>query len=109
MAQIFKNAKAVLSDTDTDVYTVPSNTTSIVIGCQVANVNGASDRTLQFWWTDSSDTNAVTHLGYDILIPFDAVYEPINGKLVLEEGDKLVGLGSSASDLEVSLSILEIS
>ncbi len=108
MAQTFKNAKALLGDTATDVYTVPAATTAIVIGCQVANLDTAA-RDLRFWWTDSSDSDAVTYLGYDIVIPVAAAYEPIGGKLILEAGDKLIGLGSVASELEVSVSVLELS
>jgi hypothetical protein len=109
MAQVFKNARKVLSDSATDVYTVPAATTAIVIGCQISNVDNANNVDLRFWWTDASDADAVTYLGYDIIVPALAAYEPIGGKLVLEAGDKLVGLGSVASDLEVSLSVLELS
>jgi hypothetical protein len=34
MANTFKNAKLKVQDTATDVYTVPSATTAIVIGCK---------------------------------------------------------------------------
>lgn len=108
MAQTFKNARAVLADTATTVYTCPAGTTAIVIGCQVTNVDVATVD-LQLWWTDSSDTDAITYLGYDISIPTESSYEPIGGKLVLEAGDVVKGLSSVASDLEVSLSILELS
>lgn len=109
MAQTFKNARAVLADTATTVYTCPAGTTAIVIGCQVTNVDNANNCDLQFWWTDSSNTDAITSLAYDVIVPSRASYEPIGGKLVLEAGDTVKGLGSAASDLEVSLSILELS
>lgn len=108
MAQVFKNAKAVLADTATTVYTCPANTTAIVIGAQISNVN-ANNSNLQFWWTDSSDANAVTRLGYDVTISTNAVYEPIAGKLILEAGDSIIGISSVASALESSISILELS
>ena len=108
MAQTFKNARAVLADTATTVYTCPAGTTAIVIGCQVSNVD-ASAVNLQFWWTDSSNADAITYLGYDISVPAASAYEPINGKLVLEAGDVIRGLGSVASDLEATVSILELS
>ena len=108
MAQTFKNARAVLADTATTVYTCPAGTTAIVIGCQVTNIDAAAVD-LQFWWTDASNTNAITYLGYDISIPTKAAYEPVSGKLVLEAGDTVKGLGSVASDLEATISILELS
>lgn len=107
MATTFKNARAVLNDTATDVYTVPSETTAIVIGCQVANV-GASSNSLDFWWTDSSGTDAVTMLADAVIIPSAAAYEPIGGKLVLEAGDKLRGLSETDDELEVSVSVVEL-
>jgi hypothetical protein len=109
MAQTFKNAKAVLADTATTVYTCPAGTTAIVIGAQVSNVDNVNSCDLQFWWTDSSDTDAATYLGYDVVVPPKAAYEPISGKLVLEAGDTIKGLGSAASDLEATISILELS
>jgi hypothetical protein len=108
MAETFVNAKAVLLDTDTTIYTCPSATKAIIIGCQVANVDAATVD-LEIWWTDASDSNAITHLGYDISVPAKSAYEPISGKLVLEAGDVLKGLGSIASDLEATVSILELS
>ena len=109
MAQTFKNARAVLAEAATTVYTCPAGTTAIVIGCQVSNVDNANSNELQFWWTDASNTDAITYLGYDITIPPKSAYEPINGKLVLEAGDIVKGIGSSASDLEATISVLELS
>ena len=109
MAQTFKNARAVLADTDTTIYTCPAGTTAIVIGAQVTNVDNANSCDLKVWWTDSSNTDAITYLGYDILVPPKASYEPINGKLVLEAGDVVKGTGSAASDLEATISVLELS
>jgi hypothetical protein len=108
MAEVFKNVRAVLGTSASDVYTVPAGTTAIVIGCQAANVHTAS-RTFQFWWTDASSSNAVTRLAQDVIIPSKAAYEPIGGKLVLEAGDKLRGLNEGANHVEVSVSVLELS
>lgn len=108
MAENFTNAKAALGTTATTVYTCPAGTKAIVIGCQVANVS-ASSKNLSIWWTDSSDTNAITRLGELIAVPTQAVYEPISGKLVLEAGDTIVGTSSVASELEATISILELS
>jgi hypothetical protein len=108
VAESYKNAKAVLLDTATDIYIVPAGTTGIVIGCQITNV-GTSANALEIWWVDSSDTNAVTRLGKDIDVPAKSSYEPIGGKLILEAGDKIVGTSGTASELEATVSVLEIS
>lgn len=104
----FKNVRAVLGDTATDVYTVPAATTAIVIGCQVANV-GSVANALDFWWTDASAADAVTMLGDAVSVPPAAAYEPIGGKLVLEAGDKLRGLSGNDDELEATVSVLELS
>jgi hypothetical protein len=108
MAATFKNARAVLGDTATLVYTVPAATTAIVLGCQVANVS-SDPQELDFWWTDDSAADAVTYLAETITVPADAAYEPIGGKLVLEAGDTLTGLSETDDELEVTVSVLELS
>ena len=108
MAQTFKNVRAVLGTSASDVYEVPAATTAIIIGCQAANVH-TGPRTLQFWWTDASDADAETKLAQDVVIPAAAAYEPIGGKLVLEAGDKLRGLNEGTDHVEVSVSVLELS
>jgi hypothetical protein len=108
MAQTFKNAKKVLTASSSAIYTVPSATTAIIIGCQVTNV-GVASHDLTMSWTDSSDGDAEIYLAELIPIPDAAAYEPIGGRLVLEAGDVLKGLGDTTEVLEVTVSILEIS
>jgi hypothetical protein len=108
MAATFKNARAALDDTTpTVVYTCPSATTAIVLGAQVANVS-AGPQELDFWWTDASDTDQITYLAETVVVPADAAYEPIGGKLVLEAGDTLTGLSETTDELEVTVSVLEL-
>lgn len=107
MAETFKNAKSVLADVATTVYTCPAATTAIVIGCQVSNVDSV-DRTVEVWWTDSSDTDAITRLGLDVTVPVNSAYEPIGGKLILEAGDIIKASASVASSLEMSVFVLEL-
>jgi hypothetical protein len=108
MAENFTNAKAVLGDSATTIYTCPAATKAIVIGCQVTNVT-ASTNGLDFYWTDASDSNAVTYLSDAIGVPTQSSYEPIGGKLVLEAGDSLVGISSTNLGLEATVSVLELS
>lgn len=108
MAETFRNHRVVLADSVTTVYTVPAGTTAIVLGAQVAN-RGATANQLEFWWTDASAADVVTYLADEVLVPTQAAYEPIGGKLVLESGDRLQGAGQVASELEVTVSVLELS
>lgn len=109
MATTFKNKRAVLDNvSSTSVYTVPAGVTAIVIGCQIANRHSAPIE-VDLWWTDNSDSGNLTYLADDILIPEAAAYEPIGGKLVLEENDSLIGVCDVGSVADVSLSVLELS
>jgi len=108
MAETFKNAKLKVQTAASDVYTCPSATTAIVVGIQIANVSAASEE-VEVWWTDASDTNAVTRLVKDVVIPAKAALAPLAGKLVLEAGDKIRALGQTNNDAEVTVSVLEIS
>jgi hypothetical protein len=108
MANTFKTAKLIIQSSATDVYTVPSATTAVVIGCQVANVSATAEE-VSVWWTDASDSNAVVRLVKDVVIPAKASLAPIAGKLVLEAGDKIRAQGQTNNDAEITVSVLEIS
>jgi hypothetical protein len=108
MANTFKNAKIKIQSTMGDVYTCPSATTAIVIGCQVANVSAAAEE-VEVIWTDASDSNAITRLVNNVVIPAKASLAPIAGKLVLEAGDKIRAKGETNNDAEIVVSVLEIS
>jgi hypothetical protein len=108
MAEVFKNAKLKVQSSATDVYTVPSATVAIVIGCQVSNVSASAEE-VTVWWTDGSDSNAVTRLVKDVIVPPQASLAPIAGKLVLEAGDKIRAQGEDNDDAEITVSVLEIS
>ena len=111
MANVFKNAKLPLSDTLTDIYTVPAATTAIVFNAHVANVSAITPTAsahfpVDLLWTDSSDSDNATYIAKNVVVPYGASYEPIS-KLILEAGDKLRGNSSASASLEITLSILE--
>ena len=108
MANTFKNAKLKIQDAATDVYECPSATTAIVLGCQVSNVSATAEE-VEVWWTDASDSNAITRLVKDVIIPAQSSLAPIAGKLVLEAGDKIRAIGETNDDAEIVVSVLEIS
>jgi len=108
MAEVFKNARAVIQTTTTVAYTCPAATVAIVIGCQIANVSAATEE-VKVWWTDDSAADAITYLVEDVIIPVKAALAPIAGKLVLEAGDTISASGATNNDAEITVSILEIS
>ena len=108
MAETFVNKTVALGDTaDTSVYS-PSGATAIVIHCQVANVDGTNNADLNMDLYDTSATTAAAVVS-TLTVPADSAVNPIGGKLVLEDGDELRAWASAASDLEITLGILEIS
>ena len=110
MANTFKNANAVdVSDSSAaTIYTVPSATTSIILGLTLANKNAAA-RTVTVTWTDGSDSNASTTLLNEVSIPGDTTLEVFAGqKYVLMTTDAMKILASAASSIAASLFFMEI-
>jgi antitoxin component of RelBE/YafQ-DinJ toxin-antitoxin module len=57
--------------------------------------------------TDASDT-AIAQIASTISIPSDATLEAIPNKLVLKQGEKIRATATTANDLEITVSALEI-
>ena len=109
MAEAFKSVNADLgTSANTSIYQCPSSTTAVVILCQVANVDGTNAADVYVDYYDSSTTTAKA-LAHTVSIPADTALNPIGGKLVLEAGDQLRAWAGAASDLEIVVSVLEIS
>ena len=107
MAEAFKAVNVALGNSaDAVVYTCPGSTTAIVIHCQVANVDGTNAADLNIDHNDRSTTAALVST---LSVPADSAVNPIGGKLVLESADTLRAWAGAASDLELTLSVLEIS
>ncbi len=106
MAETFKAINVALGNSaDAVVYTCPGSTTAIVIHCQVANVDGTNAADLNIDHNDGSTTAALVST---LSVPADSAVNPIGGKLVLEAADTLRAWAGAASDLELTLSVLEI-
>ena len=106
MAETFQAVNVALGNSaDAVVYTCPASTTAIVIHCQVANVDGTNAADLNIDHNDGSTTAALVST---LSVPADSAVNPIGGKLVLEAADTLRAWAGAASDLELTLSVLEI-
>ena len=109
MAETFHSKNAALgTTTDTVVHTNSTSNKQIIILCQVANVDGTNAADVYVDYYDSSTTTAKA-LAHTVAVPADTSLNPIGGKLVLEAGDQLRAWASAASDLEIVVSVLEIS
>jgi hypothetical protein len=109
MANFFKNSRSAPSGTGaTDLYECPAGRVAIVLNCQIANIVNTTEE-IDVWWTDSSNADAVTRLGKNVVIPAKAAYSAIVGKLVLEAGDKIrIQQINSGSNFQATASVLEI-
>lgn len=89
------------------VYTATADAT-MVLACIVSNVDGTVSANLNAWWTDASNANAVGQFCLATPVPASAAYEPIPGGFVLDTGDTIRMQASTAGDLEVSLSVVQL-
>jgi len=100
MANTFKNyVSASVGTSAVTVYTVPSNTTSVVIGLNVAN-RSASQITVDVQLGSTYIIKAVP-------IPVASSLSVLDGKIIMETTETLVVTSSAASSADVILSVLE--
>jgi hypothetical protein len=109
MANTFKVKTKAGVTTLATVYTVPSSTTTIVVGLIIGNTTSAAITSTVTLSSDTSDTetNADVELLTTGAIPAYSSIEVLTGsKLVLQTTDYLRVYGSGAVD--VTLSIMEM-
>ena len=108
MANTFKNAvSSAVGTSQTSVYTVPSATTTTVIGLTVSNIV-ASDISVDVVITDTSTTTSV-YLVKGATVPVGGALVPVGGdqKIVLEATDVIKVTSDTASSADVIVSVLE--
>ena len=109
MANTFKLKTKAGVTTLATVYTVPTNTTAVVLGCIIGNTTANSVNATVTVSSDTSDTetNADVELVTTTPIPGNSSLELLSGnKIVLQTTDLFKVYGSGAVD--VCLSIMEI-
>lgn len=100
MANTFKNyVSASVGTSATTVYTVPSSTTSVVIGLNLAN-RAASQITVDVLLGS-------TYIIKSVAIPVASSLSVLDGKIIMETTETLVVTSSAASSADVILSVLE--
>ena len=102
---VFQTITEVVGTSTVGIYTAPVGYTGVVLLAQVTNV-GSSTQTLSFGHRrNGTDTEIVK----DLAIPANDTVNLLPGKLVVETGDILTIVGSTATDLKYLSSILETS
>ena len=100
---IFQTVTAVVSLSDTEIYTAPVGYTGVVLLAQIANVGTTSEDITFIHRRSATDTELLKSFP----ISANDSANLLGGKLGLESGDKLVISGSNASNLKFVASILE--
>ena len=107
MANTFKSA-ATGSRTDLlTLYTCPASTTAVVHAIYLSNVDGTNDATIDISVSGSATFQTRRYLLKTVEVPADStvvIEKPIN----LGAGDKLETKASADDDIDVFVSILEM-
>ena len=112
MANTFKlKNNAVMpssAGTPDTLYTVPSSTTTVVIGLTLANVH-TSQVTTSVRVIDSSNSNETSHVVKDAPIPVGGSLEIMAGNKIILEASDIIKVDCSVADkVSATLSIMEI-
>ena len=100
---IFKTFTKELTTVSQTIYTAPTGYTGIILYAHITNY-AASGTTVTMSHVRSSTTTQIIN-GADV--PVNDAYIPLDGKLVLETSDYVVGQAGANSTLKVLLSVLE--
>jgi len=100
MANTFKNyTSASVGTSPVTTYTVPSATTSVLIGCNLSNTSAAQI---------TVDVQAAgIYIVKGAPIPAGSALSVLDGKIILETTDTVVVTSSAATSADVIVSVLE--
>jgi len=100
---VFRTVTAVVSTNPTEVYRAPVGYTGVVLLSQVANIGATSEDLTLVHRRSTTDTEILK----EYPISGNDTANLLSGKLVLENGDRLVLSGSNGTNLKFIASILE--
>ena len=100
MANTFKNyVSAAVGTSEVTIYTVPSSTTAVIIGCNVANVTSSQIRV--------TVKVADTHVVKEVPVPANSAISVLDGKIIAETTDTVKVTSNTAASADVIVSALE--
>ena len=106
MANTFKLVNVNAPSSTAALYTCPSSTTAIILQLQAANV-GSGTHPVNATVVDTT-ASRTTYLAKAISVPLNAAIGLVAGKQVLETTDVLAVWSDATSQIDVTVSILEI-
>tara|TARA_R100001163_G_scaffold439_1_gene643 strand:+ start:699 stop:1040 length:342 start_codon:yes stop_codon:yes gene_type:complete len=90
------------------LYTVPSSTTTVIIGLTLANVH-TSQVTVSVTIVDSSNSNETSHVVKDAPVPVGSSIEIMSGNKIILEASDIIKVDCSVADkISATMSIMEI-
>jgi len=100
MANTFKNyTSSSVGTSPVTTYTVPASTTSVMIGCNIANTTGSQI---------TVDVQAAgVYLVKGVPVPAGSALSVLDGKIILETTDTIVVTSDTATSCDVIVSVLE--
>ncbi len=107
--------KTLIQDQDVEIYEVPETVTGVVLACQITNTSNELQTVDVFVKRGSLSTQVVSGdldegdefpLIIEGQIPAKDVFNPLVGRLILEQTDRFFINGSS-NEIKVNFSVLE--
>lgn len=105
-----KTVGAVLTTSSADILTNSAASGKVykVNAIYAANIDGTDNVSVTIGVYDASAT-ATYYLAYTMTLPADTTLDILSKSIYLEEGDKITGLASAASDANLVISYEDIS
>ena len=109
MATTFNNAQLALTTATTTVYQAPTtgSNVGVVLSMIVSNITTSTNPEVTILKTSSADTEQ-SKLAFGIPVPWGTALECVSNKIVLKAGEKIRASSNTASALNVTLSVMEI-
>ena len=107
MANTFKSAASGSTTSIQTLYTCPVSTTAVVHAVYLSNIDGTNDATVNLSVSGSANFDHRSYILKTVDVPADStvvIEKPFN----LGAGDKLETAASTAGDIDVFASILEM-
>jgi hypothetical protein len=99
----FRTIARELNVAEQTLYTCPTGVTGIILMAQVSNISSVTS-SVTFKHVRG---RTATELLKNAPIPMEDARSMLTGRLVLEEGDRIVVSASAASTLKITLSLVE--
>lgn len=109
LKMVSKTGGSQAADSDLTVYTVPSATTTIFLGFNIANIITTDMKVTVTMTADSGGTNEDVSIAKNLPIPKESSIEIMAGnKMILNTGDAIKVQSTGLNAFDVLLSIVEI-